>query len=344
MPGGERERKGKKVEPRFRDKKRPRLTKDEKKSLALKNEGFGMLLSDGSKVFKFCPKDGKKLEGRSFKCPSCLEKWAGKFVSESRASVNAHLVDSRDFLKFWRQKVYWRLTFTEHKDVEFTTDPPTPLSVFEHIFSDDYEEAAWKTSVITHVRLLETTRAVEEFLGFSEANDKMGYLSCKLFPSGELVMVVPPIRVVHVESEKSGSKVSITFGWISMTARGLINLADNMEEPAQGWEFVQARFWDLAENMQEVEYAVDAKMVEQSEAILMESYGLDKEAFLAARNARSMVDEHYIMPRPNTLALHVARKPYRHAKMEEDEGYYDPARNPYLKRPDPEGKGITLFD
>lgn len=44
MAGGERERKGKKKESRFNDRRKPRPTKDELQSLALKREGSAKCL------------------------------------------------------------------------------------------------------------------------------------------------------------------------------------------------------------------------------------------------------------------------------------------------------------
>jgi hypothetical protein len=145
MVGGERERKGKgKVaKPKFNDckKPKPRVTKAELKAIALKNEGFGML-SGRASVFKFCPKDGKRLDGKYMTCSKCLESWSSKHLSEAGPFLNAHLIDTRDYLKFWRKKLYWRLTFTYHSGVRFSTDPPNPFSVFESAFVADWQDAA----------------------------------------------------------------------------------------------------------------------------------------------------------------------------------------------------------
>jgi hypothetical protein len=105
MVGGGRERKGKKKESRFNDRKRPKPSQAESKRLAEKREGFGVVTEDYSS-FKFCPLDGKKLAGRLFKCPKCLETWAGKFLSDGGPNENANLVDVRAFLQFWRRKIF----------------------------------------------------------------------------------------------------------------------------------------------------------------------------------------------------------------------------------------------
>jgi hypothetical protein len=107
MVGGKRERKGKKVESRFRDRKKPkgqRPSKDESKALALKKEGF-VLKSDTGESFLFCPQDGSKLKGKQAKCPKCHVEWGLKYLSEAGQSENAHLVDLRDYLMFWRKKL-----------------------------------------------------------------------------------------------------------------------------------------------------------------------------------------------------------------------------------------------
>jgi hypothetical protein len=131
MAGGERDRKGKKkVEARFNDRKNPkeRVTKDESKALALKKEGFRMHF-DKEESFLHCLRDGRKLKGRNAKCPKCAEEWAAKFISTAGPSIHCHLVHSREYHAFWRKKLYWRLAFTFHSGVTFTTDPLSPFPV-----------------------------------------------------------------------------------------------------------------------------------------------------------------------------------------------------------------------
>jgi hypothetical protein len=302
MAGGERERKGKKrVESRFRDPKRPKglqPSKAKSKALSLKKEGF-LVKCDTGESFFFCPKDGQKLKGKLAKCSKCQVDWGRMYLSEAGHPENAHLVDLRDYLIFWRKKLYWRLTMTYHSGVKFSTDPPNPFTVFDTVFAKDFQEAAWKTSsgLRTHVRILETTRAVEDFCSFNLANEDRGLGAAKLFPSGEIVMVVPPVEVTHTKSPISGSKVHFVFGWVSMTAHGMINHAEHMKEPAEGWSHVNARVRDHAFNMLDVEMDVSYDMVLASEIILRTEYESD-EAFLAAREERNERDAHFIMPRP----------------------------------------------
>jgi hypothetical protein len=166
MAGGERERKGKKKETRFNDLKRPKPTKAESKILSDKREGFG-LRSVSCSLFKFCPEDGQKLAGRMFKRPKCSQTWAGKFLSDGGPSENAVLVDVRAFHQFWRRKIFWRLTPPFHAWVVWTFQSPVLIRAFEVIFKEDRLEDAYKTSaVVTTIRKLETTRAVEDFLRF----------------------------------------------------------------------------------------------------------------------------------------------------------------------------------
>jgi hypothetical protein len=81
-----------------------------------------------------------------------------------------------------------------------------------------------------------------------------------------------------------------------MTARGLINHAEHMIEPAEGWRHVDARVRDHAFNMLDCGLDICYKMVLQSETILRSFYESD-DAFLEARVERGEREAHYIMPR-----------------------------------------------
>jgi hypothetical protein len=140
MAGGERERKSKKKESRFNDRRKPRPTKDELQSLALKREGFCKV--SRSATFSFCHRDGGKVTGNRLTCSTCLESWSTKFISKAGPSRNAHLIDCRDYHRTWRRRFFWRPTFTMHCGVKFTTESPVPLSVFETVFSEDWPKNA----------------------------------------------------------------------------------------------------------------------------------------------------------------------------------------------------------
>jgi hypothetical protein len=298
MAGGERERRGKKKQSRFSDRPRPKPSKDELQSLALKREGF-CKVSRSSTSFSFCPRDGGKLTGNRLICSVCHEPWSTKFISEAGLSKNAHSIDTRDYHYSWRRKFLWRPTFTMHCGVKFTIEPPVPLSVFETIVSEDWPENAWKTSggIKTHIRLLETTRAVDDFCRFENVNEGRGFGAAKLFGSGEIIMIVPPVEAVHIDSPVAGSRVQFTYGWVSMSEGGIISHAENMPEPAQGWDHVDARVRDHACEMLECEWEVSPTMVNRSEAFLAACYPT-QEACLLARMERAEAGEHYIVPRP----------------------------------------------
>jgi hypothetical protein len=68
------------------------------------------VVTEDCSSFKFRPLDGEKLAGRLFKCPKCLETWAGKFLSDGGLNENAIRVDVRAFLQFWRCKIFVRMT------------------------------------------------------------------------------------------------------------------------------------------------------------------------------------------------------------------------------------------
>jgi hypothetical protein len=104
-----------------------------------KREGFEVV-SESCASFFFRPFDVEKLIGRQSKCPKCEEKWEGAFVVRAGRSVWAALVDVREFLSFWRRKLFWRMTPPFHSWVVWTTQPPVPFEAFEAIFAKDWTE------------------------------------------------------------------------------------------------------------------------------------------------------------------------------------------------------------
>jgi hypothetical protein len=153
-------------------------------------------------------------------------------------------------------------------------------------------------------------QTVEDFCRFNLENEDKGFGAAKLFGSGEIVMVCPPVEVTHTDSPVAGSKVHFKFGWVSMTIKGLINHAEHMPEPAEGWAHVNARVRDHAYNMLDVEMGVDPEMVALSEAILCSEYD-SADAFFEARVERNESEAHYILPRPEkALASPEAALPF----------------------------------
>jgi hypothetical protein len=301
MAGGERKRGD---GGRFADKKRPKKSAQELRELEeqeiLRIEGVYKLTAEaGSEFFWFCPKDGSKLYGKGQRCESCSAKWAGTVLALNHENHHIHMIDDREFLKWWRKCMYRRLSFSEHNGVSWTSEPPVPFEVFDSIFEDDFEEAAWETpDVHTHIRLLETWFAVETLCAFQCVDLDRGLGPRKLFGSGELVMIVPPVRAVHTQSKVGGSRVNISFGWISMSIRGIINMANGMEEPAEGWSFFEARFRDEAYEMLEHGRAVDRSMVQHSENLLLAMYHGDVNAMQKDRRRREEMQAAYFVVRP----------------------------------------------
>jgi hypothetical protein len=198
MVGGERERKTRKVESRFAEKRRPKALaaelRERAEELILRREGVYKLIAEaGSDSFLFCPKDGHKLSGKSLRFEHCSAKWADTVLALAQENHHIHLIDDRDFLIWWRKCLFRRLTFTEHNGVSWSSEPPVPFDVFHSIFEDVFEEGQWKTpAVTTHIRLLETCYAVESFCAFQYVDFDKGFSACKVVSSGEMVMVVTP--------------------------------------------------------------------------------------------------------------------------------------------------------
>jgi hypothetical protein len=297
MAGGERERKGKRKESRFSDPPRPKTTKAEPQALADRRAGVYLAETSG-KGFGFCPVDGKKLEGALKKCPKCLILYAKTHLSQG-PSKWACLYNAREVAAFWRRKMFWRLAPTSHPGVLWSTQTFVPLPAFEAVFADNWNELAVKTATVeTYVKILETTRAVEEFCAFNLVKEKRGAGPCKLLAPGEVLVVVSPVEVTHTYSNAAGARVHFVYGWVQMTIAGNITKAEDMVEPAQGWQFVERWIRDKVEAMfADLEMAVSPDMVAASEAILLSEYESEEE-FRAARVERGIVAEHYLMPRP----------------------------------------------
>jgi hypothetical protein len=221
MAGGERKRKGKRVEPRFNDPRRPKFPKAELARLA--NVRAGLVLTEVSgSSFAYCPRDGKRLAGEMRQCPKCCQQYSKAQLSEAGPSGNACLLDARDLMSFWRRKIFWRLTPPFHSGVVWSTQPCVPLPAFLASFSKDWDEAAYKTyTVETHVKLLETTRAVEEFCEFNLVKEGKGLGSAKILASGELLVIVSPIEVTHTISKAAGARVHFLYGWLNSQLLGI---------------------------------------------------------------------------------------------------------------------------
>jgi hypothetical protein len=73
--------------------------------------------------------------------------------------------------------------------------------------------------VVTVIKVLETTRAVEDFCRFETVHEVKGWGSGKILASGEVLILTPLLQVVHTESKLAGSRVSFTYGWVLLTTQ-----------------------------------------------------------------------------------------------------------------------------
>jgi hypothetical protein len=253
------------------------------------------------------PWSGGKDPDRYTKCPKCEEVWGVKVYVEPNPSHNAVLVDARLYLAFWRRKIFWRMAPPFHSWVVWTTQPHVPIEAFEAIFAEDWENDAYKTSsVVTVIKVLETTRAVEDFCRFETIQEDKGWGSGKLLASGEVLVLIPPVQVVHTESKLAGSRVSFTYGWVLLTTKGTIRWAESMEVPAQGWEHVEARVRDIAVHMKTRHLDILYELVSISEAKLLALHAGNTGECAKARAEREADTAHYILPRPKKDAKALA--------------------------------------
>jgi hypothetical protein len=147
---------------------------------------------------------------------------------------------------------------------------------------------------------------VEQFCSFGFVNAQKGYQSAKIVnvdakDGRELLMVVPPVEVAHLQSQARGAYITITFGWIKLNKHGEINKAENMPEPAEGWSHVHARCRDLAARIAGFggngSINISMKLVKTSEEKLLQDYA-NQAAFLEARQKRESQRRHILNPRP----------------------------------------------
>jgi hypothetical protein len=83
-----------------------------------------------------------------------------------------------------------------------------------------------------------------------------------------------------------------------MTIRGIINKANEMHEPAEGWPYVEARFWDEVRSALKNGKSVDKSMVEHSEALLLDIYHGDRIAMAADKQKREKQQCNFFTLRP----------------------------------------------
>jgi hypothetical protein len=296
MAGGERKRPR---SPRFADRKRP-PSEQNKTALELRGERLQVppcFVSNDEMVF--CPFHGRKLEGEGLKCPTCRRGYVDRRVVYTPGSLIA--VDYRAWLKHWRRVLFRRMKPPFHSHVRYLSEPHVDIQVIWHACRQDKDGISFSmaSGSETNAKVVETTWAVEDFCSFGVFEN--GYLSAKLTESGDVLMVVPPVEVAHVKSNVTGQKCRIEFGWVLLTSGGTFNKAENMPEPAQGWEHVEARARDVAAGMLVFQNGIDPEMVARSEAILRLKYDSD-EAFLRARQSREDNRQNVLPPHIHSAA------------------------------------------
>jgi hypothetical protein len=265
--------------PRFADRKRP-PSEQHKTAIELRGERLQVppcFVSNDEMVF--CPFHGRKLEGEGLKCPTCRRGYVDRRVVYTPGSLIA--VDHRAWLKHWRRVLFRRMKPPFHSHVRYLSEPHVDIQVVWHACRQDKDGISFSmaSGSETNAKVLETTWAVEDFCSFGVFEN--GFLSAKLTDSGDILMVVPPVEVAHVKSIVTGQKCRIEFGWVQLTSEGTFNKAENMPEPAQGWEHVEARARDVAAGTLAFQNGIDPEMVARSEAILRLKHDSD-ETFLRA--------------------------------------------------------------
>jgi hypothetical protein len=250
----------------------------------------------------FCPFYGRKLEGKSLKCPTCRRGYLDRRVVYTPDSLIA--IDHRMWVKHWRRVIFRRMRPPFHSHVRYLSEPHVDVQVIWQVCWQDKDGSSYSmpSGSETNAKVLKTTWVVEDFCSFGAFES--GFLSSKLTESGDVMMMVPPVEVAHVKSDVTGQKCRIEFGCVQLTSEGTFNKAENMPDPAQGWEHVEARARDIAAGMLAFNNGIDAEMVATSEAILPAKYNSAQE-FLSARQAREG-NRQNIMPRPIPTPVELA--------------------------------------
>jgi hypothetical protein len=311
MAGGERKRPR---TPWFADRKRP-PSEQHKTALELRGERLQVppcFVSNEEMVF--CPFHGRKLEGLELKCPTCRRGYVDRRVVYTPGILIA--VDHRAWLKHWRRVLFRRMKPPFHSHVRYLSEPHVDIQVVWQACKQDKDGISFSmaSGSETNAKVLETTWAVEDFCSFGVFEN--GYLSAKLTESGDVLMVVPPVEVAHVKSNVTGQKCRIEFGWVLLTSEGTFNKAENMPEPAQGWEHVEARARDIAAGMLAFGNGIDLEMVAKSEAVLRLKYDSD-ESFQWARESRENSRQNVLPPPVLSAAELEARRQAREAQRQE---------------------------
>jgi hypothetical protein len=286
--------------PRFADPKKPRwLTQAEKEEAARRREQAPSNFVS-SKVIAYCPYHGSALEGDAMRCPQCRKGFLERRVVKVPEDAFRVVVDCRNWEAAWRRRIFSRVVSPFHSKVVYTTEAHVDFWVWKQVIRNNLGCESYRTPAVeTNIKILETTYAVERFCSFGSVNVEKGYQSAKVVnggakDGGEMLMVVPPVEVAHLQSQAKGAYITITFGWIKLNKHGVIN-------KAEGWPHVMARCRDLAARILEFggngDMHINKTMVRASEEKLLAEYP-DQASFIEARQKWESQRAHFLSPRP----------------------------------------------
>jgi hypothetical protein len=151
------------------------------------------------KVLKYCPWHSETLTGKDLICPDCEFGFIERRDVHCPPGKHACIVDSRPSAAYWRKRLFIRTVSSFHANVTFCSEPHVGHAVFQAVFASlTVHLASHETDAReVHDKVLQTTRAVEDFCQFGSVDELKGERSCKLLTTGEVLMVVPPVYVSH---------------------------------------------------------------------------------------------------------------------------------------------------
>ncbi|GAQ92846.1 hypothetical protein KFL_011650010 [Klebsormidium nitens] len=252
---------------------------------------------------------------------------SGKFKNGS--GVTKHNASKRHLLNV-RLRLYEKFPHLAYDINKITgrSEPHVDIQVIWKACCQDKSGPSWDTrSGEKNIKELQTTWAVEDFFRFGSF--EAGYLSCKLTSSKELLIIVPPVEITHVNSKLTGQRCEIIYGWCQLNSSGAFRKAEGMPQPAEGWAHVEARARDAAAGMLFCKYPISEELVAKSEAILRAKYD-SEEAFIRAREARQDARRNIVPEKEDqSQAAQDARVRREEKAMQTAIRYYEYQKNPY---------------
>jgi hypothetical protein len=135
MVGGDRGHK-KRVEGRFADPKRRKLTQVEQEEAAKERYQVPSNIVSSQELV-FCPWHGRELVGEELKCPTCRKGFAERRVVKVAPDAYSVVVDSRLYAAAWRRKLWGRLSSIYYTRVLYITEAHIDFFVFHQTFRND---------------------------------------------------------------------------------------------------------------------------------------------------------------------------------------------------------------